>query len=323
VEVAVQSSSTSSSERTGAGRERLLVGLGILLVFVFAEVGARVVESGFGHNGDWPSNETFVKHEQLATLGSVDTVYAGSSFVAFGIDSRLASEQTGDAHYNAGLSAAQFDTTDVWLREFVVPKVSPQRVVLGFGHKELDGSSTGNSRRFLEAPAIAQALDPTALRSAEEVVQEVSVLFRNRRQIRDIRDLGRAITQPDFPEFWGSAGERQDDFSEVRVLDVEGATASEPSVERVALLGSLIEWLQEADVDVVLVLMPTADGFLPADFGNQTAEVLTEVAEESGARFIDGRGLASDAKFFFDGAHLNPEGQDAFTRALLQELPDQ
>lgn len=321
----MQNLSTSSSEGSAAGvsRRRLLVAIGIALVFIAGELGARIIEPGFGHNGDWPSNETFVKHEQQIALEGADTVFAGSSFVAFGIDTRIATERSGKLHYNAGLSAAQLPTTDVWLRDFVVPTVAPRRLVLGIGHLELNEGGSGNARRFLEAPAIAQKLEPSNLRRVEEAVQEVSTLFKYRRQIRDIRDLGRAVVQREFPEFWGANGERQDDFSDVRVLESGARRSSDPAPEQLTLLRDLVEWLQEEGIDVVLVLMPTAEGALEEVDGDEGAAAkLTELARSTGASFVDGRGLAEAPELFFDGAHLNPTGQDVFTEALLAVLPE-
>lgn len=291
-------------------------------MLLIGEVGARVLEPGFGHNGDWPSNETFVKHEQMQTLGPVDTVYVGSSLIAFGIDSQIASNATGETHYNAGLSAAVLETWDIWLREFVVPKISPDRVVLGLGHTELNGFDDENVQRFLDAPAISQALEPTDLRRVEEAVQEVSTLFEYRRQLRDVRDLGRAILQPEFPDFWGSAGERQDDFSQVEIIEGRRQFEADPSEERVAGLRNLIGWLDSKGIDVVLVLMPTADGLLDLGADELAATTLAAIAESTGSVFVDGRGLASDPSLFFDGAHLGPTGQDVFTEGLLAALVD-
>ena len=71
----------------------------MMLALVASEAGARLLAPGFGHNGDWPSNEAFVKYTQLSNLSDpVDTVYVGSSLVAFGVDSKLISERTGNFH---------------------------------------------------------------------------------------------------------------------------------------------------------------------------------------------------------------------------------
>lgn len=311
------SSSTSSSD----SRRRLLVALGVLSVLVAAEIGARVLASGFGHNGDWPSNETFVKFEQLAAAAEpIDTIHAGSSFVAFGVDTRLATNESGAVHYNAGLSAGELESVAFWLREFVVPMASPRRVVLGLGHTELNGSQGFNTRIFFEAPAVRYRQESNVMRRVEESVQSWSTLFGYRRQLRDPRDVGRALIQGEFPEFWGAYGERQDDFSEERIVGRDARVASTPSTDRVALLAELVEWLEKRDIEVVLVLMPTADGFVDQGADDAAADALRDLVGDRPERFVDARGLVDDPELFFDGAHLNPEGQKVFTEALLDAI---
>ncbi len=312
-----------------SSRHKRLLGLacGMMLALVASEAGARLLAPGFGHNGDWPSNETFVKYTQLSNLSDpVETVYVGSSLVAFGVDSKLISERTGNFHYNAALSAGQIETLDTWTREFVVPLARPRRIVLGVGPTELAGTAAddGNRDRFAQAPAIAQARHPTRMRSAEESVQVRSELFNVRRQLRSVRDAGRAIVDGEFPQYWGPYGERQDDFGGERVvasLDADSALDG-PSPERIATLNELVDWLTDQGIEVVLLEMPASPTLLDqlGGAGDDVLKVLEQTASRQGVSVIDGRPLADQDELFFDGSHLNPAGQAEFSQALSAKL---
>jgi len=314
------SSSTSSSERSTSRPRRWLVAVGILLVLFGGEVAARFMAPGFGQNGDWPSVETFVKHEQMTELDDVHTVYVGTSFAAFGIDSAVIADRTNQIHYNAGLSAAGFEILDAWTRDMVVPLAEPERVVLALGHIDLNDSDVDNRRRFFEAPAVSHYDNPSQLRRVEVALQHVSTLFEYRRQFRNPRDVGRAVVSRDFPEFWGAFGERQDDFSNEPIRASWETSSALPTAAQLARLEELVDWLHDNDIEVVLVFMPTAEGFLVPEADDAAIESLHTIGSSANVPVIDGRDYVTDPALFFDGVHLNPLGQEAFSEALAAVL---
>jgi hypothetical protein len=114
-------------------KDILLVGLGMVLAVLTAEVGLRIVEDTLPDRAVWPSVEAHIKGEQLlSTPATADVLFIGSSMTEAAVDPlvlhRIKPSLTA---YNAALPFSKPVSIEYWLEAVALPSVRPTAVVYG------------------------------------------------------------------------------------------------------------------------------------------------------------------------------------------------
>lgn len=315
------SSSTSSSEgRFRASRRWDLGALSVVLsLLLCAEVGMRILE---------PRLSRDVEHIQaIPTI--VDTLHAapgptvlffGNSLTRNGVDlAVMEAELAGLGIDEVALAAVYPDDTTVLDWYYLFDRIAssdgraPDVLVVGFASWHLEDRPARRAqihriaRHFARRGAVSTVLreDLGTLPDALEfLAARVSAAFANRERVRDrvldlvphYRSLVRFADRPNAPETRPEAG-----------------TEPEPSYD---LLNRFLHRARAAGTKVVLVAMPTRDGYA-VDAG------IERTAEDYGVDVIDARevpGIGTDD--FLDSLHLDEDGAEAYSGYLARRLDE-
>ena len=329
-----------------------LVALGVVVAMVLlVELGIRAFAPHLPEPDLWADASTATKVAQMdaveAGQGCVDVVFAGNSMTRDGIDPAVftAADRERRTAYNASLDAATPQLLAQWLPDHVDPRLHPDTVVIGLTSFDFnDGAALTASA--LQAYESAPKTRPGLLGRLEQPFLEHSAIFRHRVELRDPEVIweslgrwrrGEQTERPDasgLPGVLGPAGQglsRQD-------LVYSGSAVSQqlvvdqllndyaPSEDQADALRSLVEDLRDADIQVVLLLLPVTEDYLAlhpagtADF-EAFAERVREIGVEADVEVVDAHDWAPGDEVFADTHHLNGVGADTFSRALPDLLP--
>lgn len=320
--------------RLGAKTLRLvlLVAGAMLLV---AEAAFRLIGPLLPPEIPSPADIKRAQMESIRRAGGVDVVFAGSSMVFLGIDPQAFQEETGFRAYNAGLHGSTLQVTEAWLRDEVLPRLTPRFVILGISSPDLNANFESPNAHLLLQECCPES---GVAGGAEAWVARYSYLFRYRSRLNSHRAIGRLLDAAQGVEAQGTevdalgAGSIQRSGYELREDHVKGLkehvlqnfSITNASVER---LQDVVEATSSTGADVLLLKMPVTDDFIdlhpePRDYGS-----FETLFEDLGSRFqipaVDvSNGFRSRHRLFHDSNHLNTSGRREFTRRFSEWFND-
>lgn len=318
--------------RSSSGRSQLaLAALGVALVIVLAEFGARLVMSQTTEAIRWYDAVAQRKVEQMDSRGSVDVVFAGTSMAQQAFVPSVIAGATEQTAWNAGLAGGTPEVMSPWLLEEVVPRLRPTTVVWGLSSFDLAPAY---------GPAQAEVYDNALatrdgwLADVERAVATRSVLVRNRPVLRSLDALAgdaaddRGEAHDEAARLTGPDGERTDDTvdrSDQRRRIVQARLAGfEPNPDDIDLIARTAGELRRQGIDVVLVELPVPDRFREAHPRGDADHALVGPALASIAEELDLRFLrltdASTSEEFIDFTHLRPDAAADFSLRVANAL---
>jgi len=333
------SSLTNETDRPrGRTQSILLVTiLALLGVVAVGEVGARTVEDELPAEVTWYDASTQLKVSQMAAIGDVDVVFAGTSMAWQGLVPAAFTDNDAEARsaWNAGLAGGVPGVMSPWLLDHVVPTLEPDTVVWGLS--SLDFAPAYGDEN-IEAWDRARSSDRRLLASIDRSISKRSVLIDRRRALRtpgwwfsettdDEADIATASS------VLGPRGERLD--FEPDVSDERGAVMAARlrgfgvSVDDYQTVEAVVNQLTARGVEVVLVELPVPDRFItthPAGGVDheQVGLRIGALGDQLGVQHFDlSRGFADDD--FVDFTHLDADAAEILTRrlaALINGRPD-
>jgi hypothetical protein len=312
----------------------------LLAIVLAAEVAARVWLPAVPPNTHtWPRAEIGQKLEQIddyARRGEeVDVLFVGSSQMAAAANPQLFTEQTGLSSYNAAFAGPSMKTVGRWLLDIAEPKLSPDVVVVGIASRDSNDRSRKNNKvhqTFITSPGYRQETASFASRM-EGWLEDVSVFMRYRRLMREPAtflertddDLGEQKVRKEI----GARGLRLEQPVDYRFRLKNQQFLAKGTLGNFETGGSeyraVIEMhdvLEERGVEMVLVSMPLTNDYIEAHEDPQADmasyhDLLADVVAETGVTFVDGERAFATPKAFRDILHLDVEGRDGFTGALV------
>jgi len=318
--------------RARGGRTTLIV-LAVLLV---AELIARVLAGGLP-NPDWNFAQTDRKVEEMQAMAAAgetaDVVLIGNSSVNAAFVSEDLERLTGlDNFYNAGLDGSAIRQTEDWALNVVVPLTRPEVVVIGLTSRDLNDASSANAEVFdnyLTSRGRARFMgEETSGQRVQRTLSGVSALVQVSPFIRDPAAL---VTQyspgnPDSGEFV-LPGEvynlRPLDVARTRERALNDYTLGGIELES---FGRLVDGLQAAGIEVVLVEMPfVAEDYLAmhpngaADYDAYRATV-ESFASGRNLAYLDLTDYPWTTDEFYDFLHVNSTGIAIVNQALADGL---
>ena len=299
--------------------------VGVLVVVVGAEIGARVVESVGPPALRWYDVVTQLKVEQMTELERAEVVFAGTSMVWQGLDPEAFTEMDGRIAYNAALAGGVPEVMERWLTDEVAPRLHPKLVVWGLS--SLDFSSTygsANRERYDDALETRQGV----LASFERRAAAVSALVRYRGVLRSFEHLFEGDEFEEAAALLSVGGARRD-FS-IDVSDLRGEIVASRlydyslDLADIAAIHRTVRILEERGITVVLLQMPTPERYTalhPAGHEDllRTYATIDAIADTLELSLIDlSDGYSADD--FVDFTHLNEASVRDLTGRLAAAL---
>lgn len=330
-----------------------LVAVAVMVgIVVLAEVATRGLADHLPAPDLWADASTATKVAQMDALeegpGCVDVVFAGNSMTRDGIDPAVftAADPTGRTAYNAALDAATPELIQRWVPDEVVPRLSPDTVVIGLTSFDFN-EGADLTASALEAYEGAPYTRDDLLGRLEQPFLDHVALFRHRVELRDPELVWQSVgrwwrgeqsEQPDpagIDDLLGPAGQglsRRD-------LTYGGSAVAQqilldqllndyaPSEGQAEALTDLVVGLEDDGIQPVLLLLPITEDYESlhpdgaADYEEFRQEVL-EIGEQTGTTVVDAHDWAPDEAVFADTHHLNGQGADQLSAALPELLPE-
>ena len=306
--------------------------IGLLVVVVVAEAGARVAEASGPPALRWYDATTQLKVDQMNDLSAdADVVFAGTSMVWQGFDPETFTATDGRSAYNAGLAGGVPVVMEPWLLEQVIPRTNPDLVVWGLS--SLDFSATygaDNLDRYRDALETRSGV----LAALERGAASVSALVGYRTVLRDpgaLFGIERDRIEDDFAEaelVLGPAGVRRD--FRVDAGEERGATVAARVVDfaldpaDLAAVARTVAALRADGIEVVFAEMPVPDRFVTLhpnrlDDLDRVHEATVALGAELDVPVVDLRSGYTDADFV-DFTHLDEGGAHQLTTTLAARL---
>lgn len=312
------------------------------LVLASSEVGVRTIEDELPDPLLWHSHETQRKVEQIDQRSGdgVDVVFFGTSMVnAAVIPSEFEALVEGDVEtYNAGLSSGQPLLMEAWSLDVVIPKLSPDLVVIAVSSVDLSDAGDGATvfyDAFVDSPGGERALGTeNALERSDRWLQNRSALVANRASLRDPRALWDAIRGEEpagdpvalsiDDDGYGSFRNTQQFEDRVRQDGIAGVTRWSLGPRNIAALQGMIAGARADGAQVVLVQLPVTKEYVDehpngADDYASFERALREIADPVAVPVLDLDAM-TDHRFFSDELHLNVDGARLFTRSLADAM---
>ena len=176
----------------------------VLVMVLLAEGSMRALEDHLPRNFAGDQIEVELKYDQLRALAAaddeqpVDILFLGNSTMDAALNPAVFAEasQKYDKPYNAALLGQPLPSVRRWAEQFVMPRVSPNVVVLGVTPLDLpDTDLFGVTKTAVEAAFdnTFDRLDPTPLQNLDRRVSSASALVRQRSAFRSPIELWRAV----------------------------------------------------------------------------------------------------------------------------------
>jgi hypothetical protein len=265
----------------------------------------------------WPTPETEIKNAQLVDLErrglGIDVVFIGSSVTEAGIDPVRFDRLTGLTSYNAALPFSSPLSNEIWLREYVLPRVNPKAVVVGLG--VWPNESTLTDDMLLSG---LTALD------SDTGIRTGLALFDRRSQLRSWSDTqararqvtAGAITPQGHQTIYYERTRRTQDSG---FIDSETARMSEDNRDA---LWRTVAMLQDRSIEVIMLIEPIG---CPPILGTCARFDLEthpgrELARDFGLRLIDSASRAWPLEVYADTAHFNETGVEALTTFVSERF---
>ena len=321
------SSSTSSSEpvRSDAGEPGRRAGqawrtwLLVLVVLVFIEGGVRAIEDRLSVDIQHIRSIHDIADsldDEGETTGARTVLFLGNSLTRRGLD-QVVFEKTLESEGVDDLAFAEVypDDTAVldWLYLYgkeIAPAGTPDFVVIDFGFWHLEDRSPWRAqtyrlgRHFVSWSALPRLFrdDVTSLADRANVaLSKVSATFANRERV-----ARRALS---FLPYYEVSAQQINDLASPD--DAGGADAAPESYDR---LTRLIRTVEDSGAELVLVAMPTREGY---DLDSRIAEI----AAANGAVLVDARTVPNlGEEDFADPIHLDPDTGAALYSEHAAEL---
>jgi len=333
-------------------RRLLLIGGVAAVAMVVAELAVHVLAPYLPEPLLYTDETTQVKVAQMEEIaddeGCVDVAFAGSSMMRDAVDPEVftGADPDGRTGYNAALDAATPVLLEEWIPEEVVPRLDAQTVVVGITSFDL------NDNVRVGGDALDSYGDATLLRDdlmgrmQRPFVRHVD-LFRYRNELRNPQvlwdSLGRLRRGDREPRLGpagieGLIGPRGEGLSRrdltwtgspalLRFVQAELLNDYETGGAQTRAARDLLTELVEDDRSVVLVALPVTADYVAqhpggrADF-DRFLTAAGDLAQESGAGFVDLHDWTTDETLFADTHHLNADGAEALSGELPGLLAD-
>ncbi len=311
---------------------RLLIGA--LLMVVLFEGTARLAVAAFDPVATrWYDDAAELKVGQMESLSAADTVVIGTSMAWQGLVPSVLAEAGGTGvTYNAGLAGGVPQVMEPWLLDQVIPRLQPTTVIWGLA--SLDFSATYGEDN---AATYDDALETKTgwLADVDRAVSKVSVLIRDRRQLRDPSALfgdrrDEAIeARAEAQAVLGADGERLDFIENT---DDDRRLAVRQRLANYALDGTDIDailrvadHLAAHDITLVLVALPMPPRMVEqhprgADDAATTARAIDALAADLGVAVLRPTGDYIDSDFV-DYTHLGAAAAERFSAEIAAQLP--
>jgi hypothetical protein len=327
--------------------KRAVVVLGVVVaVLVVAEVGTRALSPYLPEPTLYTDDTTTVKVAQMDELDCVDVVFAGNSMTRDGLDPEVFAEAgAGDpAVYNAALDAATPALLNRWVLDEVDPRINPEAVVLGLSSFDLnDEASIGQTA--LDAYDAAPLTRNDLSGRLQKPFLRTFDLFAYRNDLRDPEALWDGVSRwrdgeqeprlgPEGIEgLLGPDGQGlsrrdlqytpspvTDRFVTTELLNDFRLGGAQTEATRELLAG-----LDDRGVDTTVVVLPVTEDYVDRHPGGEAQfeeflELSRQLADDTGATFIDLHDLAPDDSWFADTHHLNATGSEGLSRELAERL---
>jgi hypothetical protein len=316
-----------------------------LLVLVAADFVVRERSDRLPAHRLWLGPEMPYKSGQIAALhdaGGAGLVFVGSSAMDAAAAPPVFTVPPGSRPtYNASTGAGTLQMIDIWSRDFALPQLHPDVVVLGLTARELNANNTkapGLNHDFAEAPEVKHLTGTeSVLDTAERHLENWSDLFKYRTTLRDphymeaLLGLGNAPGPNGYSvqvaatgQYKGFLFQRYNFAPVVRDVYANSALANFSINDRVrATLSRLLGAIKATGARVVVVYMPASPDLITlfphgrADF-DAAGAALRQASNAVGATYIDSG--VWPRRYFADPGHVNLRGSLRFSRYLNATL---
>ena len=310
------------------GRRSWLVTVAVASMTIgSAEVMARLLEPLLPDPILAPTIESQIKltqMESMSTNGETAVVVIGSSVLEAGLDPALIEARIGlGPVYNAALPFSTPLAMEVWARDFVIPFLHPDVVVIGVTPWPAQSTDQTDPLRYglLQLNAISwRHRVATALESR-------SALFRLR-SLPAEWDEAKARQLTIDLSFWTERG-HQTGYYEGRISGqiLPGDVSDQPllSADNERALERLLVWLRSQSVQTVVVIEPARCDVIEAACDadarlGQDLERLRVTVENHGAGLIDMQAVTWSSELFSDLIHPNRQGTIEFSQFFARRL---
>ena len=322
----------------GAG----VVALVALAVIVAAELLVRMTSPQLAEPLVWRDWEAQNKAERMTELGrdnGASIVVLGSSMANAAFDAERFTHTVAPDRpaFNAALDGSDVRTVELWGRQFALPELRPDVVVIGVSSRELNDNGTRQDevyQEFADAPAGRRlAGGGSALDRAEWWAGRASFLVRYRTVLRRPASAGSNEEQAfQGVSRLGTSDDILRRMDETYRVTPRFRRAAPRTVLRDFAVGGqqmdslnrLVDDAESRGTDVLLVNMPVTDDLVEAHPGGAAdyerfRSALREFAAEHSARLVD-VGRSFPISEFRDQFHLNRAGRVRFTRLMIEDL---
>ena len=317
-------------------RTWILLFAGFLGVAILLEGGARLLSPRLEEPlrwYHWRAQRVVQAMEIEAASGRRShLVFAGNSAVGHAMDPRTFQDEMPAVQraHNVALPAADTRLLERWLLDEVVPRLRPERVVLGLTSQDVNTNRQDPAfRRYREAPAGRHGL----VASLERFLVRHSVLARYRATLRSpsaIYDALRGVqpTRRGPPVESALTAEAPDDFNKTRreLRRVQRGPLFDFVVGQEALdaLRRTLEGMVDQEIDVVVVFVPMPPSYRdahPAGAKDSRAALraMRSVARSVGVPTVD-LSNSEPEEAFKDYTHLWSLEAVDFSRRLARRL---
>lgn len=329
---------TRAYRRRGMKRRKLVwLITSFIAVVLLLEGGARVVASNLEEPLRWysPRVQRIVEamETERAAGRSSDIVFAGNSAVAHAMHMPTFERvlQSVDVSRNVAIPAGDARTLERWLPEEVVPRLHPDRVVIGLTSMDVNRNRPKPTyKRYEKAPAGRTGI----IGAIDRFLSKHSMLARYRTSLRSPEDFTRALNaEPPDPDpkvktaLMGRWHDRPNKTEkELRRIRRGPLKRFEISQKHLAALRSTLEQLTQQGIDVVVVFTPmpaTYRGAHPRgerDF-RDALRAMEMVAKDVGVPTIDFSDALPD-RAFKDHTHVWLREAPRFSKRVAAALTE-
>ena len=320
----------------------MLAVVGLLVVLVVAEGGARLLAPDLPQPPRWGDATRDDKVDQMAALaaaeGCVDLVVLGDSMARDGIVPTVFTDADPAQRtaYNAALDAAGPDLVRRWHDGVVAPQLEPATVVVALSSLDLNLASTGLAAADASFTTSLGGRDD-ALGAVERWLADRSALVEHRRALRDpsavVDAIDRRLSGETSPPPPPAVVDERGAGTSRRDLVHDGPSPS-AELTRTQLLGGfdlgpdpagrvteLVGALGGDGADVVVLILPTTDDYAAlhprgrTDLDAARAAIVAGAAA-AGAPMVDLSDRVVPDHHFADTHHLNGTGADQLSADL-------
>ena len=316
-----------------------LILAGAVAVLIICELGARAISPYLPTPDGWYSREVqaqVARMDERETNAETCLTFVGSSTVGAAIDPKVLTETLGrDDWYVAWVAGANARVLSPWTEEIVVPKLTPEFVVIGVTSFELNDAYGAESvlDSYESSPGRREAIGSADLKDRVlRKASEVSAFIALRPYFRSPAELVARLTgkipsmAPRHGQFDGARdthyGEEPDGMARVRSY-VDTYAIGDGTI---SALERTIDDLQAQGRTVALVALPVLEDEWAAWHEHGEADIeayreaLDAIGERQGVPVFAYPGELQDEALYRDPIHLNGEGSALFSRALGADL---